>query len=455
MKDDISLLLDLYELTMAQGYWKAKKHGKLATFDLFVRQMPRDRGYLINAGLEDVLDYIENLKFSSEDIAYLQKQDLFSADFLDYLSRFKFRGDIWAMPEGEVFFANQPIIRVTAKIIEAQILESVLLNTVNLQAMIATKASRIVIAAKGKRVYDFSLRRTHGRDAALKAARSSYIGGFDGTSNVLAGKIYGIPIVGTMAHSYVMSFKKELDSFMSYAQVFPHKTILLVDTYDVRQGIAAAIKVGLMLKYQGHRLLGIRLDSGNLVSQSKIARKMLSDAGFPEVKIFASGNLDEYKIYELLRRGAIIDDFGVGTKMGVSQDAPFLDVIYKISEVMEEDGSFLPTMKLSQTKTTLPGRKQVYRIENSRGEFIKDILFLEGEKTKGRPLLKEVVCKGEIKYSKPTLNQIRDFTKRNLLALKAKYKKLVHPATYPVIVSPRLKHLMRHLSSQIKSRQNQ
>ncbi len=377
MKENIALFLDLYELTMAQGYLQSKRGCAKATFDLFIRQMPINRGYMINAGLTDILDYIKELKFTPDDIGYLKKQNLFDSNFLEYLAKFKFRGDIWAMPEGEVFFANEPILRVTANIIEAQILESFFLNTIYLQTMISTKASRVVLAARGRKVFDFALRRTHGLDAALKVARCSYITGFAGTSNVLAGKKYGIPVVGTMAHSFVMCFKKELDSFISYAKTFPEKTILLVDTYNTKKAIESAIHVGLMLKEKGYKLLGIRLDSGDLVSLSKMARKMLDGAGLTETKIFASGNLDEYKIFELLRNGAKIDNFGVGTKMGVSQDAPFMDVIYKICEVMDQNGNFFPTMKLSQAKTTFPGRKQIYRIYNSKGKFFKDLVALE------------------------------------------------------------------------------
>ncbi|MGD9014877.1 MAG: nicotinate phosphoribosyltransferase [Candidatus Omnitrophota bacterium] len=448
-----ALLLDLYELTMAQGYWKANKHTEFASFELFVRQLPPNRGYLINAGLEDILGYISNLSFSPEDISYLKKQGLFTEDFLDYLTRFKFSGDIWAMPEGEIFFANEPVIRVTANLIEAQVLESFFLNTLNLQAMIATKASRVVLAAQGRSVFDFSLRRTHGQEAALKVARSSYIAGFAGTSNVLAGKIYGIPIVGTMAHSYVMCFKNELESFLSYAQCFPEKTTLLVDTYDTSKGMEAAIKVGLELKGRGQHLFGIRLDSGDLVYQSKMAKRMLDKAGLHQVKIFASGNLDEYKIYKLLKQGAKIDNFGVGTKMGISFDAPFIDVIYKISEVTDKHGNFLPTMKLSQNKTTLPGRKQVYRVYDSKGGFRRDILGLEGEKTEGLPLLKEVVSRGKTVYVQPGLHKIRDFTKEGLSALEEKYKRLVKPARYPVIISRKLRRLAKGLASEVKKRQ--
>ncbi len=449
----MSLFLDLYELTMAQGYWEAKRSNHLATFDLFVRGLPENRGYLLNAGLEDVLDYIDNLEFKPQEINYLRKQNLFSTDFLDYLAQFKFSGDIWAMPEGEIFFANEPVIRVTANIIEAQILESFLLNTINLQTMIATKASRVVLSAGDRKVFDFSLRRTHGQDAALKVARSAFIAGFAGTSNVLAGKIYGIPIAGTMAHSYVMCFKRELDSFFSYAKAFPDKTTLLVDTYNTKRGIEAAIKVGLRLRRQGGNLLGVRIDSGDMVVLSKMAPEMLDKAGLMEVKVFASGNLDEYKLRELIRRGAKIDNFGVGTKMGVSQDAPFIDVIYKISEVMDHRGNFLPTMKLSQSKTTLPGRKQVYRIEDSHGRFIRDILALDREDLDGRPLLKEVVRSGKIIYDRPALGKIREYARSNISALPDKYKKLTQPEAFPVVISKQLKELTRDLSLQIRKRQ--
>ncbi len=455
MKDSIALLLDLYELTMAQAYWRARKDClPQATFDLFVRQLPRNRGYLINAGLADILDYIQNLRFTPRDINYLKQQDLFSADFLNYLAQFKFSGDIWAMPEGEIFFANEPVIRVTGNIIETQILESFFLNTVNLQAMITTKASRVTLAAEGRKVFDFALRRTHGQDAALKVARCSYIAGFAGTSNVLAGKIYGIPIAGTMAHSYVMCFKKEVKSFLSYPQSFPDKTILLVDTYDTKKGIAAAIEVGLRLKQQGFKLLGVRLDSGDLAGLSKAARRMLDDTSLAEVRIFASGNLDEYKIRELIQEGARIDNFGVGTKMGVSEDAPFLDIIYKICEVTNSAGNFLPTMKLSREKTTIPGRKQVYRLYDSKGRFLRDTLALEREKRiYGRPLLRHLVRKGRVIYARPTLRKVRDYAGKNLAALGDKYKRLIQPAVYPVIISRGLKSLIRDLSFQIKKRQ--
>jgi len=448
----LSLLLDLYELTMSQSYFNYKKD-TLATFDLFVRELPSNRSYLVACGLEDVLDYIRDLKFGDEEINYLKSQKLFNEDFLKYLSGFRFRGDIWAMPEGTIFFANEPIIRVTARIIEAQIIESFLLNTVNLQTMIASKASRVICAAGNKGVFDFSLRRTHGQDAGIKAARSSYITGAAGTSNVLAGKLYGIPIAGTMAHSYVMSFKQEMDSFLAYSQTFPDRTTLLVDTYDTKKGIQNAVTIGLYLENKKHRLQGIRLDSGDIVSLSKFARKVLDRGGLGYVKIFASGNLDEFKIKELLDKGARVDNFGVGTNMGTSIDAPSLDVIYKISEVTDEDGRFLPTMKLSQDKVTYPGRKQVFRVQDRKGRYLRDILGLDREKINGRPLLIKVADKGKIIYKKPSLDRIRKAVKNNLPRFPQALKGVYSKYKYPVLISPRLKKLRRHLAHQLKKRQ--
>lgn len=451
MDKRFSLLLDLYELTMAESYFHYKKDTS-ATFDLFVRGLPPNRSYLVMAGLEDILGYVKNLKFSRSDIAYLKSRKFFSAGFLKYLAGFKFKGDIWAMPEGSVFFANEPVIRVTAPIIEAQIIESFLLNTINLQTMLASKASRVVCAAQGRGVYDFSLRRTHGAEAAIKAGRSSYIAGCSGTSNVLAAKLYNLPPAGTMAHSYVMSFKHELDSFLAYSNTFPGKTILLVDTYDTRKGIDNAVSIGLYLKEKGYRLRGIRLDSGDIVKLSKIARKKLNKAGLSYVKIFASGNLDEFKIRGLLKAGACVDNFGVGTNMGTSDDAPSLDVIYKISEI-SEDGNFLPTMKLSKGKVTYPGRKQVFRLQDKRGGFTKDILGLEKEKIKGRPLLRKVVDKGRIIYNPAPLESMRLRLRSELSRFPDELKNVYSRYKYPVIISRGLEKLRRALARQLEKRQ--
>lgn len=451
---NLTLFIDLYELTMAQSYFIHKPHTR-ATFELFVRSLGEVRSYLVAAGLEDILDYIKNLRFSDEQISYLKSQKLFSGGFLKYLKNFRFRGDIWALPEGTVFFANEPVIRVTANITEAQILESFCLNAVNLQTMIASKASRVVLAAEGRGVYDFALRRTQGLDAAIKAARSSYLAGCKGTSNVLAGLLYNIPIVGTMAHSFVMAFNTELESFSAYSSVFPRNATLLVDTYDTKKGIENAIRIGKFLEARGNRLMGIRLDSADLASLSKTARRRLDSAGLGYVKIFASGNLDEYKIHALLKKKSRIDNFGVGTNMGVSSDAPYLDVIYKLSEVSQDDGKFLPTMKLSKGKVTYPGRKQIFRIRDSKRNYVKDILALEEEKVKGEPLLIKAVSKGKIIYKTPALSEIRKKLARNLSHLPLKYKQIYPKSHYPVVISPNLRKLTLSLSRDLERRQTE
>jgi nicotinate phosphoribosyltransferase len=344
------------------------------------------------------------------------------------------------------------MIRVTASIIEAQIIESFLLNTVNLATMIASKASRVVGAAGGRPVFDFSLRRTHGAEAGLKVARSSYIAGFCGTATVEAGKLYGIPVVGTMAHSFVMSFKQEIDSFFAYSHAFPSKTILLVDTYNVKKGIQNAVAVGLYLKEKGYCLAGIRLDSGDIAACSKLARKMLDAAGLRYTKIFASGNLDEFRIKELLQRGARIDSFGVGTNMGTSIDAPCLDVIYKLSEVSDEGGNFLPTMKLSRGKVTYPGRKQVFRCRDKKGKYVEDILALDGEDIKGQPLLKRVVAGGRIIYQGPPLDEIRKKVLR-VISRFAPGLRVCGRYRYPVVISRGLAQVRNSLARQLNIRQ--
>lgn len=449
---DVSLLVDLYELTMAECYF-AYKRNAWATFELFVRELPRNRSYLVAAGLEDILKYVKKLKFGRGDLAYLEKQRIFSPSFLGYLSNFKFSGNLWAMREGEIFFPQEPLIRVTAPLIEAQIIESFLLNTVHLQAMIASKACRVVTAAAGKNCFDFALRRTHGQDAGVKVARSSYLAGFSGTSCVLAGKLYGIPVAGTMAHSFIMSFKNEAEAFSAYARSFPTKSTLLVDTYNTKKGIANAISVGLRLKRKAERLRGIRLDSGDIVSLSKWARRKLDAAGLDYVKIFASGNLDEFKISDLLKKGACVDNFGVGTHMGTSEDAPSLDVIYKICEVSDSLGRFFPTMKLSWGKVTYPGRKQVFRICDKNKRVTHDVLGLENENIAGRALLTKMVENGKVIYRPPSLDKIRNFTRGNLAAFPDRLKAIRGRYKYPVLVSPQLRKLRNKLIAELGKRQ--
>jgi len=444
----LSLLVDLYELTMAESYYRNRKHDVFATFNMFIRDLPPSRSFFIFCGLEDVVNYLLSLKFDKDDLKYLASLSIFSSEFLDYLSRFSFTGDVYALPEGTIFFPNEPIIVISAPIIEAQIVESFLLNIVNLQTTIASKAARIVIASKGRKLYDFSLRRTHGSEAAVKVARASYIAGFDGTSNVLAGKIYNIPVVGTMAHSYVMAFKTELESFKAYARTFPERCILLIDTYDVIIGAKNAVKIGKMLEKTNNKLLGVRIDSGDIVKLSQKVRKILDIHGLNYVKILASGDLDEYKIEKLLTSGAQVDGFGVGTKMGVSADAPYSDVVYKITEVATTNGKFHPTMKLSSGKLTYPGKKQIYRIRDGNGKFIKDLvcLFEENYSKIGEPLLVKIIERGKLIYELPSIDKIREKVKSELSSLDEKYKSIQETTNrYPVEISDKLLRLSKTL----------
>ena len=437
---NMSLFTDYYELTMCASYFDNKTF-EPATFDLFIRRLPENRSYFLFAGLEEALLYLESIKFTEEHLTYLKKQG-FRQDFLDYLRDFKFTGDVWAVPEGTVAFPNEPLIRVTAPIIEAQLVETFLLNTINLQTMIATKASRVVHAAKGKSVIEFGLRREQGIDAGMKVARSCHIAGCQGTSNVLAGMAFGIPVFGTMAHSFIMSYPKEIDAFRAFAKTFPDKSTLLIDTYDDMAGTEKAVTVAKELETKGFRLGGVRLDSGDLAETSRKIRKLLDTNNLQYVKIFASGDLDEFKITQLLNDGAKIDSFGVGTKMGTSADRPYLDVIYKLCETQTSDGSFSPIMKLSTDKITLPGRKQVYRFKNIDGTFKKDLIALTDEKVDAEPLLVKVMDGGRLIYNLPTLEEIRVKAKENLAKLPVANKDLTNAAVYPVELSQKLQNLI-------------
>lgn len=446
-EENMSMFTDLYELTMCASYFDNKKF-EPATFDLFIRRLPENRSYLLFAGLEQVLLFLESVKFTEEHLAYLKKQG-FNSQFLDYLRNFKFTGDVWAVPEGTVAFPCEPLIRVTAPIIEAQLVETFLLNTVNLQTMIATKASRVVNAAKGKSIIEFGLRREHGIDAGMKVARCSYIAGCQGTSNVLAGLKYGIPVFGTMAHSFVMSFEKEIDAFRAFAKTFPNKSTLLIDTYDDIAGAEKAAVVAKELEKRGCKLGGVRLDSGDLAEISKKVRALLDGKGLRYVSIFASGDLDEYRIAELLSHGAEIDAFGVGTRMGTSADRPYVDVIYKLCETMSESGKFSPIMKLSEGKATLPGRKQAFRFKDKKDNFAKDMIALADEKMEGEPLLVKVMENGEITCDLPSLGEIRVTASENLSKLPEKYKKLSGAPTYPVKLSQALEDLIEKLKRRL------
>ena len=369
----LALFTDLYELTMAQAYWQSGVREQ-ATFSLFFRSYPPDRSYFVLAGVQDVLDHLEGFRFSGDDIEFLGSTDRFDAGFVDFLHGLRFTGSVRAMHEGSMFFANEPVIEVTAPVIEAQIVETFLINQVNLQSVLATKASRVVHAARGRSVVDFAARRTHGIDAADKLGRVSYMVGFDGTSNMLAGKRYGIPTFGTMAHSFVETFPTELDSFRAYAESFPDSTTLLVDTYDTLEGVKKAVSVAGEMRRRGHVSRAIRLDSGDLLDLAVKARAMLDGAGLADVQVFASGGLDEFGVDSLLGSGAPIDGFGVGTKVGVSADAPWTDCAYKL---VEYDGR--PVLKLSPGKQSLPGRKQVFRYRDESGIYVRDVVGLADE----------------------------------------------------------------------------
>jgi len=445
---NMSMLTDLYELTMCASYFDNKKF-EPATFDLFIRR-PSSRSYFLFAGLEQTLLFLKNVRFKEEQTAFLGKQG-FKKEFLSYLKDFKFTGEVWAIPEGTVVFPNEPLIRVTAPIIEAQVIETFLLNTVNLQTMIATKASRVVNAAKSKPIIEFGLRREHGTDAGMKVARCSYIAGCEGTSNVLAGLKYEIPIFGTMAHSFVMSFEREIDSFRAFTKTFPDKSTLLIDTFDNTKGAENAAIVAKELETKGFNLGAVRLDSGGLAEISRSVRGILDKNGLDYVKIFASGDLDEYKIQDLLKKGAKIDSFGVGTRMGTSEDRPYLDVIYKLCEKTTKKGECSPIMKLSQGKITLPGRKQIFRFKDKRGNFLRDIIALDDEKIEGgEPLLIKVMDKGKIIYDLPSLKEIRNKALDNVSRLPEKYKKLRNASRYRIRLSRKLKTLVEELTERIK-----
>ena len=435
------LFTDFYEITMAAGYFEHDMTAE-ATFSVFIRAGDRDRGYFVSAGLEDVLDILSSYAFSKQDIEYLKGSGKFSKAFLSFLADLRFNGDVVAMPEGTVFFAEEPFLEITAPIIEAQLIETVVLNTLGFQTMIATKAARCMQSAQGRPLIDFSLRRTHAYDAGMKAARSTWIAGFTGTSNVLAGEQLGIPVSGTMAHSFVNAFESELDAFIAYAEMFPDSTVLLVDTYDLAEGTRNAVKVAEYLREKGAALQGVRLDSGDMVAGSRNAREILDRAGFPEVKIFASSGFDEYKIAEIIEEGAVIDAFGVGTKVGVSADSPFLDIVYKLVKFGDRN-----IKKLSPGKTTLAGQKQVFRKSAADGSLVEDILGTRDESLESTTqLLVPVMKAGRLLKPHPSLSDIRSGLIQNISTLSRRCRALDQSVDYPVKISDRLSLLQRTLN---------
>ena len=444
--EDLGLFADLYELTMAQAFYQQGMSAP-ATFSLFIRQYPPNRAYFISTGLEDVLDYLENLYFSPSSLDHLRSTGIFADDFLEHLGSFRFTGKVRAIPEGRLYFVNEPVLEVTAPVIQAQMVETFIINQVNFQTLLTTKAARCVAAAQGRGLADFASRRTHGTDAALKMARCSYVAGFQSTSNVLASQRYGIPSSGTMAHSFVSSFCSETDAFRAYASSFPDRTTLLIDTYDTVQGTWRAVQVAKELEDAGHRLVAVRLDSGDFATLSRQVRRILDESGLAYVQIVASGGLDEYQIDELVQGGAPIDQFGVGTKVGVAADTPWSDMAYKLVCYDQR-----PVMKLSTDKVSLPGAKQVFRVQNQDGRFERDIIGLEEDRLPGgEPLLQTVMEDGRRTGPSPTLDEIRSRLVHDLSRLDDHHKRLYNPPRYPIDVSPKLRSLITQVQEKIGS----
>ncbi len=467
-KKEMTLLTDLYELTMMQGYYEQGQNEKVI-FDMFYRTNPCNNGYAVCAGLEQVIDYVKNLNFTYEDVDYLRSLGIFKEDFLSYLSGFHFSGDIYAIPEGTVVFPREPLINVVAPIMEAQLIETAILNIINHQSLIATKASRIVFAAEGDGIMEFGLRRAQGPDAGLYGARAAMIGGCVGTSNVLAGKMFGVPVMGTHAHSWIMSFKDEYTAFKTYAEMYPDNCTLLVDTYDtLKSGVPNAIRVFQEMKAEGKtfKKYGIRLDSGDLAYLSKEARKMLDDAGFTDATICASNDLDEYLLHDLKMQDAKINLWGVGTNLITSKDCPSFGGVYKLAAIADENGKFVPKIKLSENteKMTNPGDKTIYRIyDKATGKVRADLIcfvdetydpnddlllfdpvdtwkktLLPGGSYTMRELLEPIFKNGECVYDSPSVPSIADYCRQEKTTLWDETKRLFNPHQIHVDLSQKL-----------------
>ncbi|MBU1199868.1 MAG: nicotinate phosphoribosyltransferase [Nanoarchaeota archaeon] len=444
-----TMLTDLYQLTMNAAYHDNGKADETATFDLFIRKLPQDWGYFIANGIEDAIDYITNIEFSNEDIKFLEQQEFFKPAFIDYQKTFKFEGDVYAVREGTAVFGNQPILRVTAKRNQAQFVETALLNMINYQTMIASKANRVVNAAKDAKVVDYGLRRAQEESAAMKGARAAYIGGAIGTSNVKAGKEYGIKILGTHAHSFVMSFENEIDAFRAYVKTFPNKATLLIDTYDTVEGAKNAAIVAKELEKQGDRLSAVRLDSGDLCDLSKKVRKILDERGLHYVNIVASNDLNEYKIDDMTKNGAKIDGYGVGTEMITAKPVAAIPGVYKL---VEDNGG--AKIKLSPDKKTYPGKKQVYRVTGADGKFSHDVLGLEYEGIAGTPLLEKVVSQGKRVTKRRTLEEIRQHALESVEKLPDHLKQVRVTEQYEMKISDGLNELIERLTQQYGNENN-
>jgi nicotinate phosphoribosyltransferase len=438
-----ALLTDLYQLNMLQAYLD-RGETQTAVFEFFVRKLPAHRGFLVAAGLEQVLEFLETLRFAPDELDWLAKTGRFSKAFIDYLADFRFAGDVHAMPEGTVFFADEPILRVTAALPQAQLIETRVINLLQFQSMVASKAARMVLAAPGKLLVDFGFRRAHGAEAGLLAARASYIVGFAGTATVLADKEFGIPIFGTMAHSYIQVHDDELDAFENFARSRPSNLTLLIDTYDTEAAAHKVVALAPRLKAAGIKINAVRLDSGDLVALSKSVRHILDAGGLHDVAIFASGGLDENELARLTRAGAPIDGFGVGTSLTTSSDAPVLDCIYKLQEY-----AGVARRKRSIGKATWPGRKQVWRRFGADGRMAGDILSVEGDMQPGDPLIEAVMRAGRRLDPPRPLADIRAHAARDLERLPEALRSLDVSAPYPVKLADALTRLSAEVDRRV------
>lgn len=436
-----ALVTDFYELTMVAGY-RAEGMEAEATFDLFVRDLPATRSFLVACGLDDALHYLETLRFDDAAIAFLRSVGRLDEGFLKWLAALRFGGEVWAVPEGELVFAGEPLLRVTAPLPQAQLVETFLLNVVAFETMVASKAARIALACGERQFVDFSARRDHGPDASVKAARAAYVGGASATSNVLAAGLHGIPVTGTMAHSFVMAFDREADAFRAFARHFPDHAVLLIDTYDTEGGARAAVEVANELAGSGIAIRGVRLDSGDLARLSKAVRAILDEGGQRHVQILASGDLDEHRIAALLAGGAPIDAFGVGTQLGTSGDSPSLTAVYKLAE--SASGA---RIKLSTGKVTVPGRKQVWRVKGGDGAYDHDVITLEHEEVpSARPLLERVMADGRRCVPRESLEEPRRRCREAVARLPSPLRAL-GPAHVPYEV--KLSDLLQDLVSRV------
>jgi nicotinate phosphoribosyltransferase len=422
------LLTDLYQFNMMQAYLE---HGetKTAVFEFFFRKLPPQRGFLVAAGLEQVLEFLENLRFSTEEIKWLESTGRFGRSLLDYLADMRFTGDVHAMPEGTVFFPDEPILRITAPLPEAQLVETRIINILHFQSMIASKAARIVLLAPDKLLVDFGLRRAHGAEAGLMAARASYVAGFAGTATVLAEKAFGIPLFGTMAHSFIEAFDDETTAFEQFARARPDNIVFLIDTYDTENAARKVVALAPRLKAAGIAVRGVRIDSGDLIALSKRVRQILNEGGLTDVTIFASGGIEEETLAEFAKTHAPIDGIGIGTSLTTSSDMPALDCAYKLQEY-----AGLPRRKRSTSKATWPGRKQVWRIYSPLGQMSGDVLAVETDKVPGEPLLQPVMQGGR-RLKSPSLADSRAHAARELAHLPEPFRRLEPGASYPVKVS--------------------